>query len=503
MNVSFLGLLNLDDVYSLPVYPHSMSHTLKKEEISIFRQPINECLWGTSDFFEGGIILKKMYVLDTNVLLQDPRAIFMFEDNEVIIPAVVLEEIDSKKRNMDEIGRNARYFSRLIDRFRRQGKLHSGVPLENGGLLRVELNHKSFKKLQDTFLEKTNDNRIISVALNLQEEQSRAEQARPVILVSKDAMVRVKADALGLAAEDFLSDQVVQYAKSYPGYMTCAVDKKCIDRFYKEHVLHMDVCRAYLGRNVPVYPHQFFILKDPGGSAASAVGKVSADGQCLQPLSVQAEQVWGVKARNAQQRMAFDLLLNDQIPLVTLTGKAGTGKTLLSLAAGLLKVEDDRKYQKMLVARPIVPLGKDIGYLPGEKDEKLKPWMQPIYDNLEYLFHSKQQGDLNGILAGLGSIQVEALTYIRGRSIPDQLIIIDEAQNLTKHEVKTILTRVGEGSKIVLMGDPEQIDHPYLDESNNGLTFVVEKFKNHPLGAHIRLEKGERSPLAQLAAQIL
>jgi PhoH-like ATPase len=210
-----------------------------------------------------------------------------------------------------------------------------------------------------------------------------------------------------------------------------------------------------------------------------------------------------VKARNVQQKMAFELLLNDDIPLVTLTGKAGTGKTLLSLAAGLLKIEDEDKYQKLLVARPVVPMGKDIGFLPGEKEEKLRPWMQPIYDNLEYLFHTKKPGDLDRILQGMGSIQVEALTYIRGRSIPEQFIIIDEAQNLTKHEVKTIITRVGEASKIVLMGDPEQIDHPYLDESNNGLTYVVEKFKDHAISGHVRLEKGERSPLAQLAAQIL
>lgn len=250
-------------------------------------------------------------------------------------------------------------------------------------------------------------------------------------------------------------------------------------------------------------PHEFIILKDELGSSASAIGKVSLDRKQLRPLMFDDDHIWGVKARNVQQKMAFELLLNDDIPLVTLTGKAGTGKTLLSLAAGLLKIEDENKYQKLLVARPVVPMGKDIGFLPGEKEEKLRPWMQPIYDNLEYLFHTKKPGDLDRILQGLGSIQVEALTYIRGRSIPEQFIIIDEAQNLTKHEVKTIITRVGEGSKIILMGDPEQIDHPYLDESNNGLTYVVEKFKDQEISGHIRLEKGERSPLAQLAAQIL
>ncbi|WP_025026246.1 PhoH family protein [Caldalkalibacillus mannanilyticus] len=444
--------------------------------------------------------MKKIYVLDTNVLLQDPHAIFSFEDNEIVIPAVVLEEIDSKKRYMDEIGRNSRYFSRILDQYRMKGKLHEGVQLETGGTLRIELNHKSFLKLQETFIEKTNDNRIIAVALNLQEEEQEKGNPRPVILVSKDALVRVKADALGIPAEDFLSDQVVQYSKSYSGSIEIRERKETIDLFYSQHKLAL----KQLQQNRKLFPHEFVILRDELGSSASAIGKVGVDGKSIHPLKFSEDHVWGVKPRNVQQKMAFELLLNDHIPLVTLTGKAGTGKTLLSLAAGLLKIEDEHKYQKLLVARPVVPMGKDIGYLPGEKEEKLRPWMQPIFDNLEYLFSTKKPGDLDRILAGLGStIQVEALTYIRGRSIPEQFIIIDEAQNLTKHEVKTIITRVGEGSKIVLMGDPEQIDHPYLDESNNGLTYVVEKMKEQGISGHIRLEKGERSPLAQLAAQLL
>lgn len=281
--------------------------------------------------------------------------------------------------------------------------------------------------------------------------------------------------------------------------MELKIDKKIINQFYAQNKLLLKEVLLKTSFN----PHEFIILKDELGSSASAIGKVSLDRKQLRPLMFDDDHIWGVKARNVQQKMAFELLLNDDIPLVTLTGKAGTGKTLLSLAAGLLKIEDENKYQKLLVARPVVPMGKDIGFLPGEKEEKLRPWMQPIYDNLEYLFHTKKPGDLDRILQGLGSIQVEALTYIRGRSIPEQFIIIDEAQNLTKHEVKTIITRVGEGSKIILMGDPEQIDHPYLDESNNGLTYVVEKFKDQEISGHIRLEKGERSPLAQLAAQIL
>lgn len=444
--------------------------------------------------------MKKIYVLDTNVLLQDPLAIFSFQDNEIVIPAVVLEEVDSKKRYMDEIGRNARHVARLLDSFRQLGQLHQGVQLQTGGFFRVELNHSSLSQLQKQFHEMTNDNRILAVALNLQEEENQAADPRPVILVSKDALIRVKADALGLTAEDFLSDRVVrEYSSIYPGYLKLLVPSNVIQSFYANRKLPLSLHFP----NHAFYPHQFLILKDELNPSASAIGKVDAEMKHLEMLVTDDDPMWGVKARNAQQRMGTDLLLRDDIPLVTMTGKAGTGKTLLALAAGLLQIEDMQKYKKLLVARPIVPMGKDIGYLPGEKEEKLRPWMQPIYDNLEYLFNTKKSGDLDKILAGMGSIQVEALTYIRGRSIPGQFIIIDEAQNLTKHEVKTILTRVGEGSKIVLVGDPEQIDHPYLDESNNGLTYVVEMFKDQKLAGHIKLEKGERSVLAQLAADIL
>lgn len=444
--------------------------------------------------------MKKIYVLDTNVLLQDPLAIFSFQDNEIIIPAVVLEEIDSKKRYTDEIGRNARHVSRLLDSFRELGHLHQGIRLETGGVFRVELNHASLSKLQKQFHEVTNDNRILSVALNLQEEENLAPQPRPVILVSKDALMRVKADAFGLKAEDFLSDRVVgEYTSIYPGYEKMQVPSEVITNYYGHRKLFLS---EYFPQQ-KFHPHQFLVLKDAFNASVSAIGKVDGDAKRLEMLVNDEDPIWGIKARNVQQRMATELLLREDIPLVTMTGKAGTGKTLLALAAGLLQIEDLQKYKKLLVARPIVPLGKDIGYLPGEKEEKLRPWMQPIYDNLEYLFNTKKPGDLDKILAGMGSIQVEALTYIRGRSIPGQFIIIDEAQNLTKHEVKTILTRVGEGSKIVLMGDPEQIDHPYLDEINNGLTYVVEMFKEQKLAGHIKLEKGERSILAQMSADIL
>lgn len=375
-------------------------------------------------------------MLDTNVLLQDPLSIFSFETNEVVIPAVVLEEVDSKKRYMDEVGRNARYVSKLIDKFREIGKLHESIPLENGGTFRIELNHRSFVQLQDIFVEKTNDNRILAVAKNLSLEEQEKENGKSVILVSKDVLVRVKADAIGLKAEDYLSDRVIEVENIYSGFLEGYISKEQLDYFYEKGELPLSEIA-----NHPFYPNQFVVMKDALGGSSSALGIVDHLGKKVKKLIFHNEQVWGIRPRNVQQIMGLELLLREDSPLVTLTGKAGTGKTLLALASGLMQTEDLGLYKKLLVARPIVPVGKDIGYLPGEKEEKLRPWMQPIFDNLEYLFNTKKPGELDAILAGMGSIEVEALTYIRGRSIPDQFIIIDEAQNLTKHEVKTILTR--------------------------------------------------------------
>lgn len=445
--------------------------------------------------------MKKIFVLDTNVLLHDPQSLFSFHDNELIIPAVVLEEIDSKKRLADELGRNARSVSRLLDGMRESGHLHEGIGLPGGGVLKVELNHRSFVRVQEMFGEMSNDNRILAVALNYHMEQEKLaeDERRSVVLVSKDVLVRIKADVLGLEAQDYLSDRVVEFSEIYGGCLTLQVHPSVIDEFYTYRFLSI----AHLQLRSTLHPNEFVILRDEMGTSKSALLKVSLDGARLEPLYLSNDPVWGITARNAQQRMALELLLNDDIPLVTLSGKAGTGKTLLALAAGLMKVEDEHKYKKLLIARPVVPMGKDIGYLPGEKEEKLRPWMQPIYDNLEFLFDTKKAGDIDKILMGMGSIQVEALTYIRGRSIPGQFIIIDEAQNLTRHEVKTIVSRVGEGSKIVLLGDPGQIDHPYLDSISNGLTHTVEKFKQEGISGHITLEKGERSKLAQFAADLL
>ena len=442
--------------------------------------------------------MNKIYVLDTNVLLQDPMSIFSFQDNEVVIPAVVLEELDSKKRNLDEVGKNARYVSRLIDQLRTKGKLHHKIPLSNGGMLKIEMNHRSPNNVQEFFSEKTNDNRILGIAKNLSLEEDAKENGRNVILVSKDILMRVKADVLGLLAEDFLSDRVINENQMYSGFFELYVSQADINSFYATGEIAAPVNLVN-----SLYLNQFIILKCTEMSSLSAIGIVSGHEKKIKKLRYNQEHIWGIKPRNVQQHMAIELLLRSDIQLVTLTGKAGTGKTLLALASGLLQTEDLGEYNKLLVARPIVPMGKDLGFLPGEKEEKLRPWMQPIYDNLEFLFNTKKPGELDSILAGLHSIEVEALTYIRGRSLPDSFIIMDEAQNLTKHEVKTILTRVGERSKIILVGDPAQIDHPYLDEWNNGLTYVLEKFKKEGIAGHVNLVKGERSGLAQLAADLL
>ncbi|SDI65436.1 PhoH family protein [Natribacillus halophilus] len=442
--------------------------------------------------------MKKIYVLDTNVLLQDPRALFAFEENDVLVPAIVLQELDTKKKYMNEIGRNAREVARILDQLRGLKPLHQGVPLENGGQLRVELNHLSYEKMKETLPEATSDNRLLALTLNLEEERKEAGRDEQVILVSKDALVRIKAEALGLKAEDFLSDRVLVDDDLYKGYTVAYVEPALLECFYQDKNIPVTDLPGS-----PLYPFSFVILKNELQPSISGLGRVDESGEMLRPITHDRESVWGVKPRNVQQKMAINILLDPRLSLVTLTGKAGTGKTLLSMAAGLLQTEDLKLYKKLLISRPVVPMGKDIGYLPGEKDEKLRPWMQPIFDNLEFLFNANKPGEVENILPGLGSIQVEALTYIRGRSLPGQLIIVDEAQNLTKHEVKTILTRVGDRTKIVLMGDTEQIDHPYLDAYNNGLAYAVERFKDQALSGHVSLQKGERSTLAQLAADLL
>jgi PhoH-like ATPase len=438
--------------------------------------------------------MKKIFVIDTNVLLHDPRAIFSFEENDVIIPIVVIEELDKFKKGIDEIGRNARQVSRILDEFRQKGKLSQGVQLDGGGNLRVELNHQSPQHLPNELIATKADNRILATALNLKHDNL------PVVLVTKDTNLRIKADALGLRAEDYESDTIM-LDELYAGETELSVDPGVIDEFYAEGELPP--------ADPKPYPNQFVLVKNSANPSQTALSRYNQQKNALVPIANTKHGVWGITARNKQQQFALDLLLNDDIRLVTLVGRAGTGKTLLALAAGLEKTIENRAFQRLVVSRPVFPLGKDIGFLPGDIEEKLRPWMQPIRDNLDFLMgasavagRAKGKKDLQSLF-DLGMIEVEPLTYIRGRSMPNQYLIVDEAQNLTPHEIKTIITRAGEGTKVVLTGDPYQIDNPYIDSSSNGLTFVVDRFKEEPIAGHITLVKGERSDLAELAATLL
>jgi PhoH-like ATPase len=437
--------------------------------------------------------VKKNYVLDTNVLLHDPRAIFSFADNNVIVPIYVIEEIDSFKKEASERGRNAREVARRLDSFRAQGSLAEGVHLEAGGLLQVAL---GTRQVPDALrASQTADNFILAVALEVRDR----DLGIRTIVVSKDVNMRIRADALGLRSEDYDTDRI-QFDELYSGAGEIEASRTEVDQFYAQGALE-------LGRENGLFANQFMLVRDRENPQHTALGRFDSTTGRLQSLRKTRDGVWGIKPRNREQHYALDLLLDDDIKLVTLVGKAGTGKTLLALAAGLAKSVEDGSYHKLLVSRPIFPLGRDLGFLPGDVEEKLNPWMQPIYDNIELLLgiskHDKKEGRSYHELIDLGYIEIEPLTYIRGRSIPHQYMIVDEAQNLTPHEVKTIITRAGEGTKIILTGDPYQIDHPYLDSSNNGLTNVAERFKPEAIAGHVTLAKGERSQLAELATQIL
>jgi PhoH-like ATPase len=440
--------------------------------------------------------LKKNFILDTNVLLHDPRSIFGFGDNNVVVPIYVIEEIDKFKRDLSALGRNARQVSRYLDEFRLLGKLGEGVALgPEKGTIRVLISERQLAK-EVTTDGHAIDNRILATALDLRDREK-----VPAVFVTKDTNLRIRADALGLHAEDYDVEEV-NLDTLWTGVDEVDVDAEQVNEFYTNGAVPVAPALE------PPPPNEFVVLRDKANPQHSAVGKYSATRQAYVPLiKMPKEGVWGIRPRNKEQSFALDLLLNDEVRLVTIVGKAGTGKTLLAIAAGLQKTMEEGVYQKLLVSRPIFPLGRDIGYLPGDVEEKLNPWMQPIFDNVEYLMNlsrsDKKAGRGYHELMDLGIMEIEPLTYIRGRSIPNQFIIVDEAQNLTPHEVKTIITRVGDGTKIVLTGDPYQIDNPYVDATNNGLIHVANRFKNERLAGHVTLSKGERSPLAELAANLL
>jgi PhoH-like ATPase len=431
----------------------------------------------------------KNYVLDTNVLLHDPNSLLNFKENHVLIPIEVIEEIDRFKRESSELGQNARTVSRTLDALRGQGHLSDGVTLAHGGRLRIIFNSNNGSSGPG---HNTADNRILAVALAIQ----KGDPEIPVLLVTKDINLRIKADALGLEAEDYETDRV-QLSDLYSGVIEMTVSPERLIKFRAEGELALESGRYD--------PNEYCTLLDETNPKRTALTRVDPSGTRLVPILDCREGVWGIKPRNREQHFAFDALLDDRIKLVTLMGKAGTGKTLMAMAAGLKRTVHDREFRRLVVARPTISMGKELGFLPGTLEEKLGPWMQPIHDALELLSDLNMGHDSrrSNDLMRAGVIVVEALSYIRGRSIANQFMIIDEAQNLTPLEVKTIITRVGHGTKIIFTGDPYQIDNPYVDSSSNGFNYIVSKFRAQPIAAHIELQKGERSELAELAANIL
>ena len=431
--------------------------------------------------------MKKNYILDTNVLLHDPNAIHHFEDNVVVIPLKVLEEIDNFKRDQSELGRNARQVSRMLDAHRQNGKLSDGVKMPGGGVLKV-----AFPGDRDHYLNGLSaDDQILKLAMEI----SKRLDEPPCVVISKDINMRIKADALGLDAEDYETDRV-DVSELYSGHAEIDVSVEALEKFRTEGRVALE--KDSLSAN------QYIMLRNEADPSQTFLGRYEHETRSVVPLIPTPEEIKHVHPRNREQHYAMDALLNDNIKIVSIIGKAGTGKTLLAVAAALFKTIDQKTYRRMLVCRPTIPMGRDIGYLPGTLEEKLNPWMQPIYDAMDLLTSGRRSGwKHTRDSMDDDRIGIEPLTYIRGRSIPNQYIVVDEAQNLAPLEAKTVLTRVGPGTKIVLTGDIYQIDNPYVDSMSNGLTSIVEKFRPHGIAAHIVMNRGVRSEVAELAANML
>jgi len=438
----------------------------------------------------------KNYILDTNVLLHDPNSLLNFKDNNVLVPIEVIEEIDGFKRESTELGQNARTVSRMLDGYRGTGSLSDGVRLPTGGKLRVVVQKKGIGS-NGNGNGKSHHNSVDNKILAHASAVKKANPKHSTILVTKDINLRIKADAIGLFAEDYETDRVF-ITDLYTGMVDLNVTPEKMAAFRANSELELNGGRKY-------FPNEYCTLLDETNPKRTALTKVDATGTKLIPILDVRDGVWGIKPRNREQHFAFDALLDDRVKLVTLMGKAGTGKTLMAMAAGLKRTVLDREFRRLVVARPTISMGKELGFLPGSLEEKLAPWMQPIHDALEMLSDLNMGHDhrRSTDLMRSGSIVVEALSYIRGRSIANQFMIIDEAQNLTPLEVKTIITRVGHSTKIVFTGDPYQIDNPYVDSSSNGFNYIVSRFRDQAVAAHIELQKGERSELAELAANIL
>lgn len=435
--------------------------------------------------------MKKTYLLDTNVLLTSADSIFSYKNNDIIIPLKVIEEIDKHKKRQDGVGANARITIRILDKLREDGNLYKGVKISEGkGILSIR-GYDAFD-LPDDFDVSSADNQIIGTAIT--EKKSLGKEK--LIVVTRDINMRVKCDALQIPTEDFLTEKTVNNTEElYTGFIKHLVDDQTIDRYYSDEEIFLEK------EDIVLHSHQFVMLVSNQNEKKTALAKFINYNSPLSPV-VEYNKIWGLKPRNKEQMFGLNILMDPNIPIITMTGKAGCGKTLLAIAAGLEQImEENKRYKKLVVSRPVQPVGKDIGFLPGTLEEKMSPWLMPIQDNLEFLLGDNKE--TIELLYENGTIEVEALTYIRGRSISNAFIIIDEAQNLSIHELKTIITRVGENTKIILTGDIEQIDNVYLDSLSNGLSYAIEKFKEHELAGHISLMKGERSKVATLAAKIL
>jgi PhoH-like ATPase len=444
---------------------------------------------------------KKIYVLDTSVCLTDFNAVTSYGNNDIIIPLKVLDEVDNHKQRQDGVGVNARGFIRFLDSMREKGSLIKGVRVAKGkGLISAaDFDPGTVPEGYDLNIA---DNQIIATAITQVSVQAITSRPKKVIVVSRDINMRVKCDSVGISAEDYVKEQVVSDTTDiYTGFKTVLVDDQIIDRFYEDEEIFLN------GGHQKLYPNEFLMLVSSSNDKKTAIARFKEKEKPLSRVpecngNKKKSSAWGIKPRNKEQGFALNLLRDPEISVVSLIGKAGSGKTLLALSAGLEQVlEGKGKYNHLIVSRSVQPMGKDIGFLPGTMEDKMMPWIAPIRDNLKYLM-GNDKGTLDSYTRQ-GIIEIEALTYIRGRSIPNAFIIIDEAQNLTIHELKTIITRVGEGTKIILTGDIEQIDNVYVDEVSNGLTYAVEKFKQYDLSGHVTLLKGERSKVATLAASIL
>ena len=448
---------------------------------------------------------KKNYIIDTSVCLTDADCIFRFGNNDVFIPLKVLEEIDKHKKRQDSVGFNARKIIKHFDTFRARGSLPKGIRIEKGqGIIKVC--DRTAGSLPASLDSRVADHVILASAMSVHQ----AWEKRKTVVVSRDINMRVIANSIGLESEDYETEKVVEDAdKLYSGFEELVVDDEMIDQFYAGEPILIPPELPY-SQKAKLYPNQFLMLISSANPKKTALARFKDYNNPLMITKKWSDSLcWGVVPRNKEQGFAYDLLFDDNIPLVSLIGKAGSGKTLMAIAAGMEQTLGTNrimdmstpKYKKIVVSRPVQPLGKDIGFLPGTMNDKMLPWLMPIQDNMQFIL-GNDRTMLRSYLES-GEIEIEALTYIRGRSISNAFVIIDEAQNLTAHEVKTIITRIGENTKIVLTGDIEQIDNIYTNETSNGLAYAVERFKNSVLSGHITFKKGERSKIATLASKIL